>query len=61
MTGNPRRLNSLRFMIKWVGYDETHNSEEPWSNLRDLEILHTYLRDNGLERIIPLKFKTINA
>jgi hypothetical protein len=61
MTGNPKRLHSLRFMIKWVGYDETHNSEEPWSNLRDLEILHTYLRNNGLQRIIPLKFKTINA
>jgi hypothetical protein len=47
MTGNPKRLTSLRFMIKWVGYDETHNSEEPWSNLRDSEILYTYLRDNG--------------
>jgi hypothetical protein len=61
MSGNPKRLNSLRFMIKWVGYDETHNSEEPWKNLRDLEILHTYLRDNGLEKIIPVKFKNINA
>jgi hypothetical protein len=48
-------------MIKWVGYDETHNSIEPWSNLRDLEILHTYLRDNNLEKIIPFKFKNVNA
>jgi hypothetical protein len=58
MTVNPKKLNSLSFMIKWVGYDVTHNSEEPWSNLRDLAILHTYLTENGLRNIIPMKFKT---
>jgi transposase InsO family protein len=61
MKGIPKRLTSLHFLVKWVGYDETHNSWEPWVNLRDLSILHTYLRDNGLEHIIPFKFKNINA
>jgi transposase InsO family protein len=61
MKGNPKRLRSLHFLVKWVGYDESHNSWEPWENLRDLSMLHTYLKDNGLENIIPFKFKTINA
>jgi hypothetical protein len=61
MKGNPKRVRSLTFLIKWVGYDEAHNSWEPWENLRDLDLLHKYLRDNGLQKIIPFKFKTINA
>lgn len=57
MRGNPKRLTSLYFVIKWVGYDDTHNSEKPWRNLRDLAILHTYLRDKDLGHIILCKFK----
>jgi hypothetical protein len=61
MKGDPKKLRSLHFLIKWVGHDESHNSWEPWENLRDLSLLHTYLTENGLKRIIPFKFKNINA
>jgi hypothetical protein len=61
MKGTTSKLDFLHFLIKWVGFDESHNSWEPWHNLRDLAILHTYLKDNGLEKFIPFKVKIINA
>jgi hypothetical protein len=58
MTGDVKRVTTLEFHIKWVGYDDTHNSYEPWKNLRDLAVLHVYLTDNNLSRLIPKKFRT---
>ena len=58
MTGNTTKVGTLQFLIKWVGYDERHNSFEPWKNLRDLAVLHEYLKENDLEKIVPKKFKT---
>jgi hypothetical protein len=56
MRGDPKRLQSLTFYIKWLGYDETHNTWEPWKEVRDVGVLHTYLRANNLTKIIPKKF-----
>jgi transposase InsO family protein len=56
-TGLSDRISTLKFHIKWLGYDESHNSWEPWSNLRDMEILHRYLIQKNLRRLIPLKFQ----
>jgi hypothetical protein len=53
--GDPRRKSSLKFLIKWVGYDNTYNSWEPWKNFRDTGILHQYLRDNKMSRLITKK------
>ena len=39
-TGDPKWLSTLQFKIKWLGYDESYNSWEPWANLREMEILH---------------------
>jgi Chromo (CHRromatin Organisation MOdifier) domain len=44
------RQSTLRFKINWLGYDETHNTFEPWANLGDMEILHRYLIDNNLRK-----------
>ena len=35
--GNIKMLSTLEFKVKWLGYDETHNSFEPWKNLRNTE------------------------
>jgi hypothetical protein len=56
-TGQAKHLSTLRFKIKWLGYDETHNTFEPWANLRDMEVLHRYLIENNLRHIIPKKFQ----
>jgi hypothetical protein len=51
--GDPKKLRSLVFLVKWLGYPDSANSWEPWSNLRLTEQLHLYLRANGLQRLIP--------
>ena len=55
--GQINRLSSLKFKVKWLGYDESHNSFEPWKNLRDTEVLHLYLISNNLRQLIPVKFQ----
>ena len=42
--------------VKWLGYDETHNSWEPYANLRDSDQLHVFLCQNNLLCLIPKKF-----
>jgi hypothetical protein len=59
MTGDPKKVTILKFLIKWLGYDDTYNTWELWKEVRDVEILHTYLRKNNLSKIIPKKFSVI--
>jgi transposase InsO family protein len=55
--GDPKRLSTLEFKIKWLGYDDTYNTWEPWANLREMEILHQYLMVHNMRQTIPNKFK----
>ena len=55
--GDIGRLKTLVFQVKWRGYDESFNSWEPWKNLRETEVLHRYLLANGMQRLIPAKFR----
>jgi hypothetical protein len=59
MTGDTKRVTKLKFLVKWLGYDDTHNTWEPYKEVRDVEILHTYLRTNNLSKLIPKKFSAI--
>jgi transposase InsO family protein len=56
-TGNPKKLSSLQFLVKWGTYDASHNSWEPYSNLRKTAGLHTYLRQRNLLGLIPAEFR----
>ena len=53
--GTIKRKTGLTFKVKFVGDDVIY--EEPWSNLRRNEVLHAYLRDNGLVTWIPPEFR----
>ena len=55
--GDHKKLSTLEFKIKWLGYDETYNSWEPWANLREMEILHQYLIAHNMKQIVPNKFR----
>ena len=55
--GNLKRKTELEFQVKWLSYDETHNSWEPYTNLRDSDQLHVFLRQNNLLRLILKKFR----
>jgi hypothetical protein len=54
--GDIKRVSTLRFHVKWLGYDDSHNSWERWKNLMNTEQLHTYLISVNLRHLIPRKF-----
>ena len=56
--GDPLRVSSLWFHIKWLNYDDTHNTWEPWSGVRLIDALHSYFKTVNLSRLIP---KTVTA
>ena len=52
--GNTKLLNSLFFKVKWMNYDDSYNSWEPWKALRRCDKLHDYLRaDPKLKKLMP--------
>ena len=59
----PRHRNqwmrsTVEFLVHWDGYNDTHDSWEPYAYLRDTEQLHAYLRQHTLTYLIPNKFRT---
>ena len=55
--GDITKLTSLEFRVRWLGYDATHDTWEPWKGLRATEKLHRYLIANNLQRMVPRKFQ----
>ena len=55
--GDTKRLSTLQFRVKWLAYDESHNSWEPWANLREMEVLHKYLISKNLRQLAPFRFQ----
>ena len=55
--GNPKRLTTMEFLVKWTAYDASYNSGEPYTNLRKAEPLHAYLTANNLQLLIPKEFR----
>jgi len=51
--GDPKRRSSLDFLVKWLGYDDNENLWIPWKEARLNPKVHEYLREKGLERLIP--------
>jgi Chromo (CHRromatin Organisation MOdifier) domain len=56
--GNLQFKRNLEFHVRWLNYDESHDSWEPYAALRDTAPLHRYLHLHKLEKLIPQKFKT---
>ena len=55
--GNHNQKSTLEFLVRWVDYDDSYNTWEPWSALRTTEQLHEYLKSKGLEKLIPKEFR----
>ena len=51
--GDRKRLGSLFFKTRWLGYGESQDLWLPWKELRDNTELHKYLRENGLASLVP--------
>jgi Chromo (CHRromatin Organisation MOdifier) domain len=56
--GDLKYKKAFEFDVKWLNYDESHDSWEPYAALRDTSQLHEYLRLHNLEKLIPRKFIT---
>jgi transposase InsO family protein len=59
--GNPKRLTTMEFFVKWTTYDTDENTWEPYTNLRKTQALHEYLRTNKLLSLIPQEFRRYNG
>ena len=55
--GDLKRKRTLEFLVKWSGYDESHNSWEPWNNLKSTSKLHEYLISIGAADKVPENYK----
>ena len=52
-TGDSKKPTSMSFHVKWLNYDNSHNTWEPWKNRRLCDALHVYLRNNNMSRFVP--------
>ena len=53
--GDLKRMHSMEYLVKWVGFPDSDNTWLPHAELRDNEYLHAYLREHGLNNLIPRK------
>ena len=44
--------STIEFFVEWKDSPESENTWEPYTNLRDSEVLHDYLKLKGLHRLI---------
>ena len=56
--GDTKKSTTMSFHVKWLNYDDSHNTWEPWKSLRLCEALHDYLRDNKMKHFIPKNIET---
>ena len=54
--GDIRKVTSLTFLVKWLGYDNADNTYEPWSGMKDNVKLHEFLIRENLKNLIPRKY-----
>jgi hypothetical protein len=54
--GDLTKKSTLMFKVRWLGYNERHDTWEPWRSLRAKDALHDYLREIGQEKLIPKEF-----
>ena len=56
-TGDKKTPSRMEFLVKWLNYDESENSWEPWKSLRKTYQLHNYLREHNMQSLIPKEFR----
>jgi hypothetical protein len=51
--GEWNKIKDMSFLVRWSGYDSSHDSWEPWTALRRVDKIHAYLRRHGQASKIP--------
>ena len=52
-SGDKKKPTTMSFHVKWLNYDDSHNTWGPWKNLWLCDALHVYLRNNNMSRFVP--------
>jgi hypothetical protein len=60
-TGKPKKKTKMQFKVRWDGYDSTHDSWLPWSELRHNTVLHEYLQAQNLGHLIPREYQPLSS
>jgi hypothetical protein len=58
-TGDPDQKKDMTFRVRWLGFAPDRDTYEPWSSLDSNTILHRYLIDNGMQKLIPPRFRDL--
>jgi hypothetical protein len=56
--GDFRKVSTLSFEVKWLGYPTARNTWEPWKSLRTVPALHAYLTSKNQSKLIPKDLQT---
>jgi hypothetical protein len=56
-SGTPAKRSEMKFLVHWSGFDQTHDSWEPWENVRNTRALHNYLFHNKLKSLLTAEQK----
>jgi transposase InsO family protein len=51
--GDRTRRSTMEFKVRWLGFGDTYDSWEPYTNLRDTSCLTEYLAANKLKSLLP--------
>ena len=55
--GDVKNKESLDFLVKYEGLDDSYNNWQPYKELKTNPILHKYLEDNKLEKLTMGRFQ----
>jgi hypothetical protein len=55
--GSKHQKKKMTFLVKWKGFDTKHNQWLPWNEVKNLAVLHEYLRKHKLKVLIPQRFR----
>ena len=52
--GNTRK--NIKFYVKWKEFSNKRDYWEAWEVMKDIQIVHEYLINNGLQKLILKKY-----
>jgi transposase InsO family protein len=52
-TGRFGRKTQMTFKVRWEGYDDTYDTDEPWSGLKYNDVFREYVTNLGYARTLP--------